>query len=165
MSTNGSAAPFKRPNLSWQPSPEDAWYYKTPATRENPLYTTFVRPWLGHSDDPTFARYDLPWSPREQALRSDPRWNVTERRAYLDGGASDKGKPRAWVFYQVRGLNVASSSVAQGHAQLMHLAAIVWRQVWEAKKPTRDPRADICYCHGISELLNALWHSNASRSD
>ena len=104
MSTNGSAAPFRRPKLSWQPSPEDAWYYQTPVARENPLYTTFVRPWLGHSDDPTFARYDLPWSPREQALRSDPRWNVTERRAYLDGGASDKGKPRAWVFYQVRGL-------------------------------------------------------------
>ena len=158
MSTNGSAAPFRRPKLSWQPSPEDAWYYQTPVARENPLYTTFVRPWLGHPDDPTFGRYDLPWSPREQALRSDPRWSVTEGRAHLDGGASDKGKAREWVFYQVRISNAASSDASRASAQLklMHLLAIVWHQVWEAKKPTRDPQADICYCHGISELLNAL---------
>lgn len=102
MSANGSAAPLLlRPKLSWQPSPKDAWYYSTPLARENPFYTTFVRPWLGPPDDATFGRHDLPWSPREQALRSDPRWDVSDGRAYLDRGASAKGKARKWVFYQV----------------------------------------------------------------
>lgn len=102
MSANGFAASSK-PKLSWQPAPEDLPYYRTPRpSTEHPLYTSFVRPWLAPPEDPTYGRYDLPWSPREQALRNDPRWEVTEGRAYLDGNVANKGKAREWVFHQVR---------------------------------------------------------------
>lgn len=78
------------------PRQEDQWYYKIPCpeAQRNPLYTTIIEPFFPPKDL-SRGRFDLPFNPRETALRSDPKYQILDRRVYLNEQKTE------WVFYQV----------------------------------------------------------------
>lgn len=52
--------------------------------------------------DPTYGRYTLPYAPREQRIRNDPKLTVWDDRVFLDskGEATDE-KTNSWLYFQV----------------------------------------------------------------
>ena len=88
-------------------------YYSIQPPSSTSLWYTFVEPLLGlfgHTPvDPTYGRSDLPHSPREIEIRSDPNITVRDSRVYL---TSERGREeakktepikhhsQAWISYQ-----------------------------------------------------------------
>lgn len=90
----------------FKPRQGEEWYYKlkTPSVHhEWALSSTFIQPWFPPSD-PTHGRGDLPFSPRETAIRGSPAYIAWDGKAYLDDNNSE------WIFYQVRPLPCSGSS-------------------------------------------------------
>lgn len=81
--------------MVWQPLPEEAQYYNTPAPADSQSalgeLLTQVR---GHGADPTFGRSTLPRAPVELALYEEHK---TRQRKVLVGRKDGS----EWVSYQV----------------------------------------------------------------
>ncbi|CAH7672253.1 Alpha/Beta hydrolase protein, partial [Phakopsora pachyrhizi] len=119
----------------WKPSSEDEWYYKFKSPNDNlsTLGSVFLDPLKcyltigGSAKDPTYGRFDLPFSPRENALRESKNIRCTGSRVFLD--EEDRivydRKTDKWIWYQV------------------------WIDEEASKRNGKD--IDICLVHGICD--------------
>lgn len=78
------------------PPAEHEWYYKirTPFLNGSSFTSTFIEPFSPPSDR-SRGRYTLPFSPAESRIRDDPKYEIWDRRIFLDEAKQE------WLFYQV----------------------------------------------------------------
>jgi hypothetical protein len=87
----------------WPPPQEEKWYYSIPSpeSQQSSLTQAILNPLLDFlgfpsstNKDPTFGRFDLPYSPREEKIK-------TGKGNKVEGFKVPFGKPGEWVWYQV----------------------------------------------------------------
>ncbi|PLW15964.1 hypothetical protein PCANC_20708 [Puccinia coronata f. sp. avenae] len=131
-------------NPPWPFPKHEEWYWKhTPRPVDTlPLFKSlFLHPFLEHiglrsTDDPTFGRYALPFSPGEKSIREDKKYTCWDGR----------------IFLKDRGDGMPAEPVESKTSQW------IWYQVWwdeEASKRT-GVELDLLYCHGICEYGGAF---------
>ncbi|KDE02364.1 hypothetical protein MVLG_07078 [Microbotryum lychnidis-dioicae p1A1 Lamole] len=79
--------------MTWQPSPEEAWYYTLPCPSDDYSLSAWISTLRGQ--DRSYGRSSLPRAPFEQRLREE--YTTRDGKISLGKGGIDK----QWVCYQV----------------------------------------------------------------
>ncbi|KAG0149610.1 hypothetical protein CROQUDRAFT_653436 [Cronartium quercuum f. sp. fusiforme G11] len=132
-------------NQPWVCPKGQEWYYidsKAPDDQVSALRSAVLHPLMGLlgsrvTEDPTYGRYTLPFSPREKLIRDNPSYTCWDARVFLDESRRPvEEKTNSWIWYQV------------------------W---WDEKASQRTGAViDICLCHGIAEY-SGRWAAHAKR--